>query len=441
MGSVLIVSSFVDLLFSFSGCFTKPSGASFLLLAQAWVLTTGRRTVTNLIRTAGKAANKSHDAYQYFFSGAVWSMQKVWLVLIRQVIAKLVPSGVVRLLGDDTLFHHSGPKIFGAGWFRDAVRSMADKVAYGRGHNWAVLSVVVSSPFGKTPIALPIMARLCPKKSKETTNPPTLPDLMEAMIRAIVAELPDRRVLVALDGGYSCLVGRFPDEDITVVARLRRDAALWGPKPPPTGRPGRPRKRGQRLPAPRELAADEETEWETVELVLRGKQVVRHLFSMDALWYHVQPDELCRVVLVRDPEHSNDYWALIASDTRLEPAHIASLYSDRWAIEVAFREAKQQMGAGDPQARTEKAVRRQAPFALLLQSLVKLWFLCNGHERYLAQRTPDPWYLDKETISFADMLATLRRTSWTERFFAESAPQLEHSELLEPLIRCASRAA
>jgi len=44
--------------------------------------------------------------------------------------------------------------------------------------------------------------------------------------------------------------------------------------------------------------------------------------------------------------------------------------------------------------------------AMLLYSLVVLWFSREGHRHY---RTPNrPWYLGKTQASFADMLATLR---------------------------------
>ena len=63
--------------------FTAPSQASFMTLAASWVMTVGPRTVTNLIRTAGPKAVKSHDAYQYFFSRARWTMDELWHALFQ----------------------------------------------------------------------------------------------------------------------------------------------------------------------------------------------------------------------------------------------------------------------------------------------------------------------------------------------------------------------
>lgn len=56
------LSTFQRQLLNFLPCFTQPNSASFLALEAAWVLAVGPRTVTNLVRTMGRRASKSHDA-------------------------------------------------------------------------------------------------------------------------------------------------------------------------------------------------------------------------------------------------------------------------------------------------------------------------------------------------------------------------------------------
>jgi hypothetical protein len=78
------------------------------------------------------------------------------------------------------------------------------------------------------------------------------------------------------------------------------------------------------------------------------------------------------------------------------------------------------LGFEDPANRTPLAVQRTAPMALVLYSLVVLWFHRVGHS---ALCFPDrPWYYWKEEPSFADMLSTLRRVSW-EEYFTPLLPQ------------------
>jgi len=50
-------------------------------------------------------------------------------VLAIHAVARFVPTGVVELLCDDTLFHKTGRKVAGAGVFRDAVRSTVGRGA------------------------------------------------------------------------------------------------------------------------------------------------------------------------------------------------------------------------------------------------------------------------------------------------------------------------
>ena len=81
-------------------------------------------------------------------------------------------------------------------------------------------------------------------------------------------------------------------------------------------------------------------------------------------------------------------------------------YAARWSVEVAFRDAKQQLGCGQPQGYTPKAAERSTPTLMLLYSLVVLWF--DGHGRHGWRPAPLPWYRGKRHPGFADMLAALR---------------------------------
>jgi hypothetical protein len=89
---------------------------------------------------------------------------------------------------------------------------------------------------------------------------------------------------------------------------------------------------------------------------------------------------------------------------------VLTRYACRWSMEVANHDAKGQLGFEEPQGWTRRAVRRTAPVAMLLYSLVVLWFCREGHRHYAPPRRP--WYRGKADgpagASFADMLATLR---------------------------------
>ena len=87
----------------------------------------------------------------------------------------------------------------------------------------------------------------------------------------------------------------------------------------------------------------------------------------------------------------------------------------------------------DPANRVPRAVSRTAAMALVLYSLIVVWFDQVG-QRWV--RFPDrPWYPHKEEPSFADLLSTLRRRSWEEYFAgvsgASALPEKELAQLID----------
>jgi magnesium-transporting ATPase (P-type) len=88
---------------------------------------------------------------------------------------------------------------------------------------------------------------------------------------------------------------------------------------------------------------------------------------------------------------------------------VLTWYSHRWAMEQTNQESKSHLGFEEPQGWTRRAVERTAPMAMLLYSLIVLWFTSEGHRDY--QPPFRPWYRNKRGPCFVDMLATLRRLS------------------------------
>jgi hypothetical protein len=95
------------------------------------------------------------------------------------------------------------------------------------------------------------------------------------------------------------------------------------------------------------------------------------------------------------------------------------------------------LGLEDPANRVPLAVKRTAPLALVLYSLVVVWFHRVGHAWV---RFPDrPWYKKKVEPSFADLLSTLRRVSWEEEFQGVRPGSSPHKEILARLVDFVSR--
>ncbi len=114
-------------------------------------------------------------------------------------------------------------------------------------------------------------------------------------------------------------------------------------------------------------------------------------------------------------------------------------YAMRWSIEVAFQNSKTHLGFEQPQGWTRKAVERTAPTAMLLHTLIVLWFARCGHRHY--RRPNCPWYRTKRHASFADMLTTLRRESVREQVLSTPLRGRGSRKLRNTLLHAVQQAA
>jgi hypothetical protein len=132
-----------------------------------------------------------------------------------------------------------------------------------------------------------------------------------------------------------------------------------------------------------------------------------------ALYYKAGGDRLLTVVLVRDLEGKRPHQMFYGTKLDWAAEQILSAYACRWAIECTFENCKQLLGLEDPANRLPQAVARTAPLALMIYSMIVVWFHQAGHQ--LLRLPFRPWYRKKEEPSFADMLTTLRRVSYEEK--------------------------
>lgn len=387
--------------------FTRPSFAIFTDLLTGWVLTPGRRTITRIITVVDPDHRRAHDAYHRFVRVGCWSLAAVWRPLAVRIVAVLCPGDApVTIDVDDTLFHKTGRRINGAGKFRDALRSTRASIVYAVGLNVAVVTVRVIPPWGGEPLGLPVNTRLYRKDPDRTLN-----DLAAEMIAELAEWMPGHCFQLACDGAYAPLARKdLPRTHVT--SRMRRNAAIYDLAPPPTGKRGRPRTKGDRLPAPPDLAAAV-TDWTRVDIDVRGHVRTRLVWSRTLLWYGVCGRQPVLLVIVRDPNDREADDLLFTTDITADPVWVASHYAGRWSIEDTFRNTKQFLGGEQPQTWTHHGPERAAALALWLSSAVWLWYIpTHGTRRTW---TPTPWYTRKTTPSFVDALSALRRCLWTQR--------------------------
>jgi hypothetical protein len=159
------------------------------------------------------------------------------------------------------------------------------------------------------------------------------------------------------------------------------------------------------LPSPEELLAER---CRRVSLDIYGRTEQARVADCQARVY-AAPTRALRVVAVDPLTGGRPRQAFYSTRSDASPEDVITWYARRWSVEVAFHDSKQHLGFQEPQAWSRRAVERTAPLAMLLYSLVVMWFAREGHRHW---RPLDcPWYASKAEPSFADMLATLRRLS------------------------------
>lgn len=436
MDATFYVSAFEGLVLSLAASFTTPTQSTFASLAAGWVLCLGRRCVTRVVASAAERAGKHLSTYHRFFRTARWEPDELFLRLATQVLVpRLAASGKLVLAGDDTTCSKFGRRVAYAGYYRDAVRSTPQQNILHWAHAWVLLSLQVRLPlWPRRVISFPLLARLYRKKADCTPAHPfrTRQELVLEMVQKLSQRLPGRELALLLDGAYPSreLLAALP-ENVQLVSRLRADAALY--ELPPRRRrsgPGRPRQKGERMKALAQMAGSSAS-WERRMVLSYGKKRVRLLRSFPALWWKVAQGRVLQVVIVRDPagKEKDDYF--FTTDLEMRPARVVELYAARWGIEEVIREGKQLAGFSEVQGWSERSVERQAPFALLVLSMVKAWYVWHVA----------PVERPAELPSVAVMFTRLRLAYWQKRISALSLPGHELHKLTQALAAALSAAA
>ena len=352
------------------------------------------------------------------------------------IVDRLLPTDAsITVAVDDTLFRRWGKRVHHAFWTHDGAAQGPAKL--GRGNRWIIAGIVVEMPFHAHPVCLPILFRLW--AGKGTASPV---ELAGKMLTVLAEAFPDRHIHAVGDAAYhgrALLVA-----GTTITTRLPTNAALNAPAPPPTGRRGRPAKKGDRLGGLADLAAA--ATWRTVTVHRYGRTDTVEVAAGDCLWYGAFGDAAGRLVLVREPGTSTGYdLALFTTDTvtGTGTGRIVERYAQRWSIEPANATAKQLLGVGQARNRVPRAVERTVPFGFLVQTLVIVWYAtCGYHRDDLASRlAAEPWYPGKTEPAFEDMLAKLRRTLIAARFSVSIPDQLDPNIIRDYELACAAAAA
>jgi hypothetical protein len=307
----------------------------------------------------------------------------------------------------------------------------------GYGLCFVIIGVAVRLPgLSNRAFCLPYAVRLWwPAKAK--TKPKggvyrTKPQLAEELVRLTRSWIDSSITLrVIVDGGYSNRhLLRDRPEGVHITGKLRMDAALYDLVEPESGRNGRPRKKGARLPALKSIFNSGDTEWDWNWIKLYGHETIVWVYRFNAIWYKAAGNAPLSIVLVRDPAGKYPDTAFFDTDMGASDIVTVRRYTRRWGTEITNRETKGLLGSADPQCRTEKSVTRTPLMAYWSYSLLVVWFVGQFRmgKNLLIPRAP--WDLRKKNITFSDMLAAARRSHFTPRVSRDHGKQQNLTKII-----------
>jgi hypothetical protein len=419
---------------AFAPLFTEPSWARAQALLCGVLLAPANQTLTAALRALGLADEPGFQNYHRVLNRARWSARQAAHHLLKLLVEAFVPAGPVIIGLDDTVERRRGRKLTARAIYYDAARSSRSCFQKTSGLRWMNLALLVPVRWAARVWALPFLTALCPSERygpyvRRGRRHKPLVERARGLIGQVRRWLPDRMLVVVADSSYAALellawCAR-QAQPVTVISRLRLDAALYAPAPARRpGQNGRPRLKGQRLPSLAQRLEDARTRWQACRLCWYGGQIRRlQLATGTAVWYSSgKPPVSLRWVLVRDPKRRFEPQALLSTDLNLSARQIVLYFVRRWSMQTTFQEARLYLGLEGQRQWNDLATARATPVRLGLFSLVAL--IVERQPGWQGAFRRSAWY-EKARPTFADALAQVRRALWRQLGFWLSAAALE----------------
>jgi hypothetical protein len=438
-------SDLFTLMLAFAPLFSRPVFQHVQVLVVGALLVPGRRTIAAILRVLGRQWDPHFQNLHRVFNRDHWSARQVARVLLQLLVQRFVPEGAILLGIDEHWERRKGPRIAAKGIYRDAARSSKEYLTKASGLRWLSLMLRAPIPWAKRVWALPFLTVLAPsgRYHQERGLPhKTLTDWARQMLALARRWLPDRPLVVVADSHYACLAlwaaCQQWAQPVTLITRLRLDAALYAPaEPRPPGKRGRSPRKGKRLPTLQAVLQDPATAWRRVQVPRRysaGARVVE-IVSETCVWYHSgEPVVPLRWVLVRDPEGKFPPQAFLCTDLTADPVQILSWFVQRWQLEVTFQEARAHLGIETQRQWNERAIARTTPALLGLFSVVTL--LADRHAARGTLRPQEAAWYHKPAPTFSDALAAVRRELWEHLVFYTSCAKRDSDKCRTAWLGC-----
>ena len=320
----------------------------------------------------------------------------------------------IKLTLDDTPSQRYGPEVEGAGLHHNPTPGPANQ-PFLYGHVFVTLAWAVEHPDWGT-ISLPVRSELYVRQKDVPQIPPERKWEFRTKIEQAV-ELIDwaakllshkgKPIWLGVDGGYANgkVIQAAKRNNITLVGRLRKDAALRNvPGPQPASKRGPKPRYGVEVISLAKRAGHRQG-WQEEEMVLYGVKVTKTYKTFLATWRSAGGE--IRIVLVKE----DDGWlAFFCADPNATAAEILEMVADRNSLEQTFKDVKEVWGAGQQQVRNIHATIGAWHMNLWAYTMVELWAWEKSEEE-LVDRSRSPWDGEPRRPSHADRRKALLRES------------------------------
>ena len=391
----------------------------------------GRRTIARsyLVQQVSSDWSSQYKLH----SRCRWQPQDLFDPIFKEAIqmcaGELLPLGT-----DDTRLTKTGKKILTAHWGRDPLSPPFHlNFHYGLRflHTSVLLPLHQNHPVSAR--ALPVFfQQVAPiKKPGKTANPQQKRAYREAIKQqnlstASVTMMKQLRqkadvlggqaktLAFALDGSFcNRTVFKAELERSILIARCRKDAKLCWPL-----REGR-RRYSKEVFTPDQVLKDPLQPWQQTTIFHGGK--MRKLYYKEVnhlLWRPAGANRRLRLIVVRPTPYRKSKKGrllyrqpayLLTTDLETQARKLVQIYFDRWQVEVAHKEMKDNFGLGQAQVRVAQAVSRQPVLQVATYSAMQLAALKEWGPGRPEELGPLPKYQrDKSRASCQEMIRHLR---------------------------------
>lgn len=408
----------------------KRSAHKAIGQALRQMIVIGRRTIARSWLVKGGKGDFSSEYKLH--SRSKWEEEKLFKPMIEQAL-KINKGKFLAIAVDDTKIKKSGKTISTARWQRDAMSpGFHMNLQWGLRYLHAAILVRLEEKYQVSARAIPIFFKEVPavkkpgrrareeeiqayKKEIKTNNLSVHSVEMMKEMRKEIDQSGAREQIIAwtVDGSFcNQKIFKTDLERAIIIARGRKDAKLCF-----ENQQGRAYYAKDKF-TPEEMLKDENLPFKETEIFHGAKyRKVYYKEVGDVLWQRGGGRKKLRLIVVRPIPYRKTKKGkllyrqpafLLTTDLESHATELLQIYFDRWQIEVAHKELKQNCGLGHAQVRNPNSVSRQpalqvATYSAIHLAALKLW----GH--HFPDHLPSPKYQrDKSRVSTQDLIRFLR---------------------------------